>query len=63
MAPIPAGGCDKHFRASGPAAPGFAITAEIESASGLIGQDRALAALEFGVGIRPKGFNTFALGA
>jgi lon-related putative ATP-dependent protease len=63
MPPIPALTCDRLFRGSDPAALGFATTAELEPASGLIGQDRALAALEFGVGIRAKGFNIFALGA
>jgi lon-related putative ATP-dependent protease len=63
MASRPALTPDKLFRACNPEALGFGTTAELEPASGLIGQDRALAALEFGVAIRSRGFNIFALGA
>ena len=59
----PALTCDQLFRASDPAGLGCATTADLEPAHGLIGQERALAALEFGVAIRARGFNIFALGA
>jgi lon-related putative ATP-dependent protease len=41
---------------------GFATTADLEPASGLIGQDRALKAIEFGANIRASDFNVFVLG-
>jgi lon-related putative ATP-dependent protease len=41
---------------------GFASTAELEPVRGLIGQDRALRAIRFGVGIRQSDFNLFVLG-
>jgi lon-related putative ATP-dependent protease len=40
----------------------FATTAELPSLEGTIGQDRALAAIEFGLSIRNNGFNIFILG-
>jgi lon-related putative ATP-dependent protease len=55
--------CDQLFRASNPDDLGCASTADLEPAHGLIGQERALAALEFGVSIRARGFNIFALGS
>jgi hypothetical protein len=63
MALKPALTCDQLFRACDPDSLGFATTADLEPAHGLIGQERALAALEFGVAIRARGFNIFALGA
>lgn len=41
----------------------FETTEEVEDIIEIPGQDRALAALRFGVGIRRKGYNIFALGA
>ena len=63
MAIKPALTCDQLFRACEPDGLGFATTTDLEPAHGLIGQERALAALEFGVAIRAHGFNIFALGA
>jgi predicted ATP-dependent protease len=40
----------------------FASMDELEGLEGLVGQDRALEAIRFGIGIRRKGFNLFALG-
>lgn len=40
----------------------FTSTAELEELEGTIGQDRALTAIEFGLGIRDGGFNLFVLG-
>ena len=63
MAPTQPLTCERLFTASDPAALGFKTTADLEPAHGLIGQDRALAALAFGVSIKANGFNIFALGA
>jgi lon-related putative ATP-dependent protease len=41
---------------------GFATTAELEPISGLIGQERALRAIQFGVNMRSNDFNVFVLG-
>jgi len=40
----------------------FASTAELPPLEGTIGQDRAVTAIEFGLGIRDGGFNLFVLG-
>ncbi|MGE0203831.1 MAG: Lon protease family protein [Hyphomicrobiaceae bacterium] len=41
---------------------GFRTTAELEPVSGLIGQDRALKAIQFGADIKESDFNIFVLG-
>ncbi len=41
---------------------GFKTTADLEPAAGLIGQDRALRAIEFGANIKAQDFNVFVLG-
>lgn len=41
----------------------FQTTAEVEDLTEMVGQPRAIAALEFGMGIRPDGYNIFAHGA
>src|ERR687896_1571692 len=41
---------------------GFETTAEVEPSSGLIGQDRALRAIQFGANMRSHDFNMFVLG-
>jgi len=45
-----------------PSALGFATTAELEPISGLIGQERALKAIQFGTNMRSNDFNVFVLG-
>ena len=45
-----------------PASLGFASTADLEPAIGLIGQDRALKAIEFGANMEAQDFNVFVLG-
>jgi len=45
-----------------PAGLGFTTTTELEPISGLIGQDRALRAIEFGANMRSNDFNVFVLG-
>lgn len=42
---------------------GFTTTAEIDPLVGRVGQDRALEALEFGVGIEQTGYNLYAIGS
>ncbi len=49
-------------RSVSPASLGFASTAELEPAVGLIGQERALKAIDFGVTMDSQDFNIFALG-
>ncbi|MBU2531939.1 MAG: AAA family ATPase, partial [Alphaproteobacteria bacterium] len=45
-----------------PASFSFASTAELEPAVGLIGQERALKAIDFGVNMEAQDFNIFVLG-
>lgn len=45
-----------------PAELDFETTEEIEGVTGIIGQKRALDSLDFGTGIRSRGFNIFVLG-
>ncbi|MFT5509984.1 MAG: putative ATP-dependent protease, partial [Hyphomicrobiaceae bacterium] len=49
-------------RSVSPASLGFASTAELEPAVGLIGQERALKAIDFGVTMDSQDFNIFVLG-
>ncbi len=45
-----------------PAAWSFQTTAELEDVAQVVGQDRAVDAIRFGIGIRRSGYNLFALG-
>ena len=45
-----------------PAELGFKTTEDLKDAGRIIGQDRAVEAIRFGVGIAKKGYNMFALG-
>ncbi|MBM3518314.1 MAG: ATP-dependent protease [Alphaproteobacteria bacterium] len=49
-------------RRSDPAKLGFATTADLKDLDEPLGQERAVEALRFGIGIRSRGFNLFALG-
>ncbi len=49
-------------RSYDPAELGFETTADLEPLEGLTGQDRALAALRFGLGMESHGFNVYAAG-
>ncbi len=49
-------------RIADPAQLGFKTTAELSTLTGMIGQDRARQALEFGMDISGEGYNAFALG-
>ena len=59
VAPIPA---DQLARRCDPTAFEFTSTADLEPLDEMVGQDRALEAVSFGVGIRQSGFNLFAMG-
>ena len=45
-----------------PAALGFETTAELEPIEGMVGQDRAVQAVEFAIGMRRDGYNVFVEG-
>ncbi len=57
--PLPA---EELFQACDPLRFGFKTTSELEPLEELIGQDRAVEAVAFGIGIRRDGFNLFAAG-
>jgi predicted ATP-dependent protease len=50
------------YRACDPSGLGFKNTSELEVLAEFVGQNRALQAIQFGVGIRRQGFNLFLLG-
>ena len=45
-----------------PASLGFATTADLDDLDEVVGQDRAVEAVEFAVGMRSEGYNLYALG-
>lgn len=51
------------YRRCDPAELPFELCSELEEAPGLIGQERAVEALQFALRIRGKGYNVYALGA
>ena len=53
---------DQMRRRTDPAALGFETTATLKPADEALGQERALEAIRFGVGMRQEGYNMFALG-
>ncbi|HFC13048.1 MAG TPA: ATP-dependent protease, partial [Anaerolineae bacterium] len=53
---------DKLRRRCNPEQFDFATTAELDSVTGIFGQPRGVRALEFGVGIRSRGYNIYVLG-
>lgn len=59
VAPLSADALYKH---TDPSALGFATTSELADAIGIIGQSRAAAAIEFGIGMRHQGYNLFVHG-
>jgi len=63
MTPVPALTPAQLNTRTDPASFAFATTAELEPISDIIGQERAVAAVEFGIGIRRPGYNIFALGS
>jgi len=50
------------YRACDAAALGFRTTDELPECAITLGQDRAVSAIQFGIGIRSAGYNLFALG-
>lgn len=58
-APLPAAAL---FRATDPASLGFATTAELPDLDEIVGQQRAVDAVAFALGMRRLGYNLFALG-
>ena len=53
----------EHLRASCETdALGFETTADLPELKGTVGQDRAMAAIDFGLGMKTKGYNIFAAG-
>ena len=56
-------GSDKLRRRCDPAKLGFTSTASLQPLDGLIGQRRAIDALDFGTGLNARGYNIFVLGA
>lgn len=63
MTPLPALTPARLNTRTDPASFAFTTTAELEPISDIIGQERAVSAVEFGIGIRRPGYNIFALGS
>ncbi len=53
---------DALYRRCDPSELPFETTAELDGADGLLVQERAMRAVHFGIGIRHRGYNLFALG-
>jgi lon-related putative ATP-dependent protease len=53
---------DLLYRRCDPAELSFELTTELDGAAGLIGQERAIEAVEFAMALRRKGYNVYALG-
>jgi lon-related putative ATP-dependent protease len=53
---------DELYQHTDPSQFGFETTAELNGDVGVVGQDRALAAVRFGIGIAQEGYNLYALG-
>ncbi len=62
MADHPSLGPSDLRRPTDPASLGFATTTELEDLDEIVGQDRAVAAVEFGVRMHRAGYNLYALG-
>lgn len=60
--PVKPLGTDALYRRCDADALGFRTTSELEPVEGLIGQGRAIEALEFGTGLLANGYNIFVLG-
>ncbi len=58
VAPLPA---DRLARRCDPATFAFTTTADLPELDEIVGQQRAVEAVEFGIGIRQRGFNLFAM--
>lgn len=62
MSSVPALSPDALYRRSDPAALPFQTTDELPDSIEIVGQDRAIKAIEFGIGMSRHGYNLFALG-
>jgi len=54
---------DALFTGTDPERLGFETTADVEQVQELVGQARVMRAITFGIGVRGRGFNIYALGA
>ncbi len=54
---------DALYRKLDPAGMGFSTTADLEDLSEVLGQDRAMTAIEFGIAIDHPGYNIFCVGS
>lgn len=54
---------DALFTRTDPERLGFETTADVEEVHELVGQARVMQAIRFGIGVRGRGFNIYALGA
>ena len=50
------------YRICDPSTLGFQSTAELPELKEIIGQDRAVSSVHFGIGIQSEGYNIFAMG-
>ncbi|MCZ7662120.1 MAG: AAA family ATPase [Thermoleophilia bacterium] len=55
-------GAAEAYRVCDPASLGFETTADLPPLDQVIGQERAVRAVDFGIGIRSEGYNIYALG-
>ena len=62
MAPVKPLTAEQLCRRCSPERFSFQTTAEVEDLEEILGQDRAVEAIRFGIGIRHPGYNMFALG-
>lgn len=53
---------DKLYTSTNPGKLGFSTTAELVDGKSILGQDRAVAAIEFAIGMTHRGYNLYALG-
>lgn len=53
---------DKVYRVCEPDSLGFDSTLELENLEGFLGQERAIEAVQFGIGMKRDGYNLYALG-
>jgi predicted ATP-dependent protease len=63
MAPVPSLRPDALVRTFDLAALGFRTTAQLPDVADLVGQPRATAAIDFGLGMAPQAYHLFAIGA
>lgn len=63
MSSVPALAPDALYRRADPAALSFQTTDELPDSIEFVGQDRAIKAIEFGIGMSRQGYNLFALGS